>query len=82
MQTELTLTVETSVVERAQAFARSTGSSLPELIKNYLRNISKDESASIELSPEIKRLKGAVRLPDCFDQDKELGESLMKKHSR
>lgn len=79
MTTKLTLTVEKSVIERAKAYAKSTGRSLSELIENYLETIIEDEGNE-ELSPKLKKIVGAVHLPKNFDEKKELRSYLEKKH--
>ena len=79
MTTKLTLTVEKSVIERAKSYAKNTGRSLSEIIENYLTTITK-ESTNDELSPKLKKLVGAVNLPEDFDEKAELRSALEKKH--
>lgn len=79
MTTKLTLTVEKSIIERAKAYARSTGRSLSELIESYLETLT-ENSQSQELSPKLKKIVGAVNLPKDFNEEKELRSYLEKKH--
>ena len=79
MTTKLTLTVEKSIIERAKYYAKNTGRSLQELIENYLETITSD-SVESELSPKLKKIVGAVNLPQDFDDETELGTALEKKH--
>ncbi|MBK9191121.1 MAG: hypothetical protein IPM77_06170 [Crocinitomicaceae bacterium] len=79
MTTKLTLTVEKSVIERAKLYARNTGRSLSEIIENYLDSITQ-ETKSEKLSPKLKKIVGAVKLPDNFDEETELRSYLEKKH--
>lgn len=79
MTTKLTLTVEKSIIERAKSYAKNTGRSLSELIENYLETITQ-ESGSEKLSPKLKKIVGAVKLPKNFDEEKELRSYLEKKH--
>ena len=79
MVTKLTLTVEKSIIERAKSYAKNTGRSLSELIENYLENITNDNN-STELSPRLKKIVGAVKLPEDFDEELELRSAVEKKH--
>jgi formiminotetrahydrofolate cyclodeaminase len=79
MTTKLTLTVEKSIIERAKSYAKNTGRSLSELIENYLDTITQ-ESGEEKLSPKLKKIVGAVKLPKNFDEEKELRSYLEKKH--
>lgn len=79
MTTKLTLTVEKDVIERAKSYAKSSGRSLSELIEQYLDTLTQ-ENSSRKISPKLKKLIGAVKLPKGFDEKKELQSYLEKKH--
>ena len=79
MTTKLTLTVEKDIIERAKAYAKNTGRSLSELIENYLDSITQD-AVGEEVSPKLKKIVGAAKLPKNFDEEKELRSYLEKKH--
>ena len=79
MTTKLTLSVEKEVIERAKSFAKHSGRSLSELIEQYLDLITQ-ENTTDEVSPRLKKLIGAVKLPKNFDEKKELQSYLEKKH--
>ncbi|MBN1924675.1 MAG: hypothetical protein JW798_02460 [Prolixibacteraceae bacterium] len=80
MQTKLTLTIEQNIINQAKGYAKSQGRSLSELIENYLKAVLEDNKNSIELSPSIKKLKGAIKLPNNFDYKNELTNSLSEKY--
>jgi hypothetical protein len=80
MTTKLTLTVEKTVIEKAKSYAKRTGRSLSELIEKYLESITNDEKNDNQLSPKLKKIVGAVKLPKDFDEEKELRTYLEKKH--
>lgn len=80
MATKLTLTVEETVIKRAKSYAKNTGRSLSELIENYLRTLTEQQAISEPLSPKLRKIVGAVKLPDNFDEKKELRDYLEKKH--
>ncbi len=79
MNTKLTLTVEESVIERAKLFAKNTGRSLSEIIENYLVAITQEDTTN-NLSPKLKKIVGAVSLPEDFNEEEELRSALEKKH--
>jgi formiminotetrahydrofolate cyclodeaminase len=79
MTTKLTLTVEKSIIERAKSYAKNTGRSLSELIENYLETITQDNGDE-KISPKLKKIVGAVKLPKNFDEEKELHSYFEKKH--
>jgi formiminotetrahydrofolate cyclodeaminase len=79
MLTKLTLTIEKTVIENAKLYAKSNGRSLSELIEKYLETltISKQEQS---LSPKLNKILGAVKLPENFDEEKELRTYYESKH--
>lgn len=79
MTTKLTLTVEKDVIERAKSYAKVSGRSLSRLIEQYLDTLTQDNSTQ-HISPRLKKLIGAVKLPKGFDEKKELQNYLEKKH--
>ncbi|MEN8120996.1 MAG: DUF6364 family protein [Bacteroidota bacterium] len=80
MQTKLTLTLEQSIIEQAKLYAKDKGRSLSELIENYLKVVLEDGQQKVKLSPSIKKLKGAIKLPENFDYKKELTDALSEKY--
>jgi hypothetical protein len=60
-------------------YARKTGRSLSELIEAYLERVTEEEDDQ-ELSPKLKKIVGAVKLPKGFDEEKELKTYFEKKH--
>lgn len=80
MTTKLTLTVEKTVIEKAKSYAKKTGRSLSDLIEKYLESITSDEKNDKDISPKLRKIVGAVKLPKNFDEEKELRSYLEKKH--
>lgn len=79
MTTKLTLTVEKEIIERAKSYAKNTGRSLSELIENYLETVIQENGTEV-ISPKLKKIVGAVKLPKNFDEEKELRSYLEDKH--
>lgn len=80
MATKLTLTVEEKVIEKAKSYAKRTGRSLSELVENYLRTLTAENKDMQQVSPKLKKIIGAVKLPDDFDEEGELRTYFEKKH--
>jgi hypothetical protein len=80
MTTKLTLTVEKSIIEKAKSYAKHTNRSLSELIENYLETLVEESTEKGQLSPRLKSIAGVVKLPNDFDEKKELGAYLESKH--
>ncbi|HCN82774.1 MAG TPA: hypothetical protein DIT07_04020 [Sphingobacteriaceae bacterium] len=66
MKTKLTLTVETSTIEKAKLYAKNTGRSLSGLIENYLEYLTQDDFDRKEISARLTRIIGSVKLPEDF----------------
>ena len=79
MTTKLTLTIKKPIIEKAKSFAKSTDRSLSELIESYLDFITSENNEKA-ISPKLKKIIGAVNLPENFDEEKELREVLENKH--
>jgi formiminotetrahydrofolate cyclodeaminase len=79
MTTKLTLTVEKTIIERAKLYAKKTGRSLSEIIEHYLDTITQDNGTET-ISPKLKKIVGAVKLPKNFDEENELRSYLENKH--
>ncbi len=81
MNKKLTLTIEHTVIEKAKKYASSKGRSLSDIIENYLKVITKEESVEkIELTPIVKSLKGSFKAPKNFDYKNELTKRLSEKY--
>lgn len=72
MATKLTLTVEERIIEKAKSYAKQTGRSLSELAGNYLGTLVEENKDLQHVSPKLKKLVGSVKLPDDFDEKKEI----------
>ena len=81
MNTKLTLTIEQSTIEKAKKYASGKGRSLSNIVENYLKAITNDETIeSIDLTPIVKSLKGSFKAPKNFDYKKELSKRLSEKY--
>jgi len=71
MTTKLTLSVEKQVIEKAKVYAKKTGRSLSDIIEVYLETLTSENPQEYEdISPKLRKLIGAVKLPKNFDEEK------------
>lgn len=82
MTTKLTLTIEQEVIETAKRYAQKKGRSLSDLVESYLKTLSGKENNTTELSPRVKRLVGAINLPENFDYKQTLKKGIEQKHGK
>lgn len=81
MNTKLTLTIEQAIIKRAKKYAKQKGRSLSDIIENYLKVITKEESdTDIEITPLTKALRGSFKAPKELDYKKELTKGLSEKY--
>ncbi|MFD1468409.1 DUF6364 family protein [Hymenobacter caeli] len=82
MSTNLTLTLDSQVVEQAQAYAQATGRSLDELIEAMLRASISPAATTPTLSPAVQALFGSLKVPNDFDYKESLTEALLERYSK
>ena len=80
MNTKLTLTIEQEIIKRAKEYAKEKNRSLSDIIENYLKMLTKEEQKHKKLSPKVKSMKGAFKMPKNMDYKKELGKRLEEKY--
>lgn len=80
MQTKLTLTIEKEVIMKAKQYAKQTGRSVSDMVENYLKQITSKDTIHNQLSPKLKRIVGAVKLPKHFDEHAIVRTYYEKKH--
>lgn len=80
MHSKLTISIDKDLIDQAKILARRKGRSLSDLIESYLKVVVKKENQVVEISPDIKRLQGSVKLPADFEYKKDLQKSLNKKY--
>jgi len=81
MNTKLTLTIEQTIIEKAKKYANGKGRSLSDIVENYLKAITKeDTNESIELTPIVQSLKGTFKAPKNIDYKKALSKRLTEKY--
>ena len=85
MNTKLTLSLEKELIEQAKKFAREQNRSLSEIVANYFKALTRENTLTSsekeeELSPRLKSLKGSFKLPPDFDWKKDKQDRLVKKY--
>lgn len=82
MNTKLTLTIEKEVIEVAKVYAKEKGQSLSEMVENYFKfvTLSRNKIKEKQLSPNVRKLRGILKVEEGFDYKKILTEELSKKY--
>jgi hypothetical protein len=80
MTTKLTLTIDDAVIAIAKKYAKQNGKSLSDIVENYLMSLSSKGNTEENISPNILKLMGSIKLPDNYDYKKELTKGLAKKY--
>ncbi len=64
MNTKLTLTIEQEIIKRAKEYAKKKNRSLSDIIENYLKILTKEESQpKTEMrNPIVKSLRGSFKI--------------------
>lgn len=70
MQTKLTLSIESDVIEQAKEYARQQHRSLSNMVESYLKLVVRKQSQAEEISPIVASLMGVVTM-DVNDRGRE-----------
>jgi hypothetical protein len=81
MSAKLTLSVSPVLVKKGKRIAQKQNNSLSALISDFLENLEEPPTkTNYELSPQIKEMCGAYRLPKGKTEDDLKFEYLFNKH--
>jgi hypothetical protein len=78
MQSKLTLSIDKQIIEKAKEFANRSNRSLSEIIETYLEKITDSELEDVD--NELSKIIGVIKLPENFDEKKEIRRILTEKH--
>lgn len=78
MKTNLTLSIDKQIIEKAKEFASRSKRSLSDIIETYLEKITDKELEDVD--NELSKLIGVIKLPQDFDEKKEIRRILTEKH--
>jgi hypothetical protein len=62
MTTKLTLSVDRQVVQKAKRYARKQNKSLSQLVTNYLRHVTSEDSGTSDIDPVVLEIADEIRL--------------------
>ncbi|MFD2286063.1 hypothetical protein GJU39_01855 [Pedobacter petrophilus] len=82
MNTKLTLTIDDSVIKQAKAYAEKQGRSLSAVVENYLKAVTNRDEKEVEISPIVKSMVGAFKMPDDFNYKEELKKMGEEKYQK
>ena len=70
MQTKLTLSIDTDIIEQAKEYARLEHGSLSNMVENYLKLLLRKDTATDEMTPIVASLSGILP-PNAADNFRE-----------
>jgi hypothetical protein len=76
--TKLTLSISQDVVEKAKIYAKKKGTSISNIVENWLSQLASENDPSKNISPDIISLKGIISLSEEYNYKDDLG-NLYKK---
>ncbi len=82
MTTKLTLTIEEKVIKAAKTYAKKKGRSVSDLVETYLKSLAGKEISSEDISPQVRRLVGSIKLDEGFDYKSEVEKQIKSKYKR
>ncbi len=72
MKANLTIEIESGLLDAVTRYAKSKGKSVSEVLSTQLRKLAESLSDADSSTPVSSRLRGVVRLPEGFDYKQEL----------
>jgi hypothetical protein len=79
MNTKLTLSIDSKIIESAKKYSKKKGISLSKVVEEYLKKIA-SSSRSNKNKPSLKELRGILgKAPEDFNYKNELGKMLEDK---
>ncbi len=80
MQTKLTLSIDSDVIEQAKEYAHRQHRSLSKLVENYLKLVTRKEKPE-EITPIVASLSGILPMDDVEGKGRdEITEYLIEKY--
>ena len=81
MDTKLTLKLDQEIIEKAKHYASEKKLSLSRLIENYLNSLTSDKpNNDLQISPFVKSLSSAIKIPADYDYKKDRADYLEQKY--
>lgn len=81
---KLTLSLKSTIIEDAKAYAREQNTSLSLLVEAFFEKLTAhknpEQNAAPQLSPQLRELSGVISVPDDFDYKDEIAAYLSEKY--
>ena len=83
MNTKLTLSIESQVIEKAKQYAKQQGRSLSNIVEEYLKSISNKpkKNTAKELHPLVEELSGSVKFSKSKSYKEVIGKAKIEKYA-
>ncbi len=82
MTTKLTLSIEDNVINAAKKYAAANKRSVSDMVENYLKTLTTNLIEEDTIAPEVRKLRGVLKVAKDFDYKKELQNEIIKKHMK
>lgn len=82
MNTKLTLSIDSTIIDEAKKFAKANGQSLSKVVENYLKSLinQKDKSDSMLETPISNSFIGVFETKEDYNYKEALSDELAKKY--
>ena len=80
MNTKLTLSLDSNVIEQAKEFARTRRKSLSKMIEEYLREAACSDNVSRQVTPLVAKLSGVIDAQKLGDGKSDYSDYLTGKY--
>ena len=80
MNTKLSLSLDTEVIEKAKTYAKSQKLSLSQLIENYLKRLIMEHPDTETAVSNVEAMSCNVKLDEELDHKKSFGEHQINKY--
>lgn len=80
MQTKLTLSIDSDIIEQAKEYSRQQHKSLSRVVENYLKLVVSNQKEEIELSPIVAQLSGVISSNSVENYKRDYADYLENKY--
>lgn len=83
MNTKLTISLDSKIINKAKVFAGRKKTSLSKLVENYFRALTEnqhEENEVLVIDDDLLKMSGNIKLSDSMDVNDLLAEQLIKKY--
>ncbi|MEQ9424281.1 MAG: DUF6364 family protein [Cyclobacteriaceae bacterium] len=80
MDSKLTLSLNSQVIDQAKSYAKKNKVSLSRLIESYLSSLGEPQKSNEDITPLVKSLSGVIKIDDGSEMKDSYTEYLVEKY--